>query len=84
MITSTGQSILHTNLILALLKAVQLPLEIAVCKCAAHTTGTDLVTQGNRKADEEVKAAAARQDYQDIYTAEEVTHIDHDILKELT
>lgn len=75
MIISTGKSILHTNLILTLLKAVRLPLEIAVCKCAAHTTGTDLVTQGNRKADEEAKAAAARQDYQDIYTA--------DILKDM-
>lgn len=66
MITSTGKSILHTDLILALLEAIQLPLQTAVCKCAAHTSGNDPISQGNRKADEESKAAAARQDYQDI------------------
>ncbi|KAL7393657.1 hypothetical protein ABVT39_014052 [Epinephelus coioides] len=83
MITSTGKSILHTDLILALLEAILLPLQIAVCKCAAHTSGNDPISQGNWKADEEVKAAAARQDYQDIYTAEQITHIDHDILKDM-
>ena len=41
MITSTGKPILHTDLILAFLEALQLPLQIAVCKCAAHTSGDD-------------------------------------------
>ena len=49
----------------------------------SHTSGDDLISQGNWKADEEVKAAAARQEYQDIYTAEQITHIDHDILKDM-
>ncbi len=58
MITSTGKPITHTDIILQLLDAVLLPLKVAVCKCTVHTTGTDPVSVGNRRADEEAKRAA--------------------------
>ena len=61
MVTSTNKPITHKDLILSLLDAVQLPKRVAVCTCAAHTTGTDPMSTGNRKADEEVKNAAQRQ-----------------------
>lgn len=60
-VTPTNKPITHKYLILSLLDAVQLPKRVAVCKCAAHTTGTDPISTGNRKADEEAKKAAQRQ-----------------------
>ncbi|XP_043090472.1 uncharacterized protein LOC122341187 [Puntigrus tetrazona] len=56
--TANGQSVKHAALLTDLLKAIQLPRKIAVCKCAAHTKGTDLVSLGNAKADEAAKQAA--------------------------
>ncbi|XP_055358840.1 uncharacterized protein LOC129603100 [Betta splendens] len=60
MITSTGKPIMHGDLIRNLLKAIQLPAKIAVCKCTAHTNAKDRVSKGNAKADEEAKSAAKR------------------------
>ncbi|XP_034146327.1 uncharacterized protein LOC117593887 [Esox lucius] len=57
-ITSTGTQIQHGQLIRNLLEAVLLPREVAICKCEAHTTGRDVVSLGNRRADAAAKAAA--------------------------
>lgn len=58
MITSTGKPVTHAKLLTDLLQAVQLPKSLAICKCAAHTSGTDLVTKGNAFADKVAKEAA--------------------------
>lgn len=60
MITSTGKPVTHKTLLQELLAAVQLPREVAICKCAAHTKGTDKVTKGNAFADEMAKEAAMK------------------------
>ncbi|XP_043971100.1 uncharacterized protein LOC122830097 [Gambusia affinis] len=44
MITSTGKPVTHAELLKDLLQAVQLPKQLAICKCAAHTTGKDKVS----------------------------------------
>lgn len=56
--TSTGKTVVHKDLLQQLLQAVMQPRTIAVCKCAAHTTGTDVVATGNRLADVAAKEAA--------------------------
>ncbi|KAL2104394.1 hypothetical protein ACEWY4_001262 [Coilia grayii] len=61
MITSTGKPVTHAKLLTELLQAVQLPQQLAICKCAAHTTGTDPVSKGNAFADKTAKAAAQGQ-----------------------
>ena len=58
MTTSTGKPLTHAQLLKELLKAVQLPQRVAVCKCAALTTKTDRVSKGNAFADEMTKKAA--------------------------
>ncbi|XP_061127238.1 uncharacterized protein LOC133147271 [Syngnathus typhle] len=58
MITSTGKPVSHSAILTQLLDAVQLPLKVAVCKCAAHTAGSDPVSLGNAFADKSAKAAA--------------------------
>ncbi|XP_060786601.1 uncharacterized protein LOC132892291 [Neoarius graeffei] len=58
-LTSTGSPIAHHKLVSELLDAVLLPRAIAVCKCAAHTNNTDLVSQGNARADAAAKCAAS-------------------------
>ena len=52
---STGKPIIHEDLILQLLDAIQLPRKVAICKCAAHASGKDFISMGNKKADEEAK-----------------------------
>lgn len=59
MVTSTGKPITHRDLILALLDSIQLPKQLTACKCAAHTKGTDPVSEGNRLADLTAKSVAA-------------------------
>lgn len=58
MITSTGKPVTHKILLLELLATVQLPKEVEICKCAAHTRGTNDVTKGKAFADETAKQAA--------------------------
>lgn len=82
MVTSTGKPITHRDLSLALLDAVQLPRKVAICKCAAHTTGTDEVSVGNCRADEAAKEAAVKQASQLTLTDEE-QYLDKDILKDM-
>ena len=80
MTTFTHKSINHKDLILALLDAIQLLDKVAICKCAAHITNTDPVSNGNRKADEESKKAA-QLPAENLLSKEE-THIkiDHQVL----
>ena len=42
----------------ALLEACQLPSKLTVVKCDAHTSRTDKIAIGNRRAEEMAKAAA--------------------------
>lgn len=58
MVTSTGKPVTHAQLLENLLKAVQLPKELAICKCTAHTTNQDPVSTGNAFADRTAKKAA--------------------------
>lgn len=60
MIISTGKPVTHAELLSNLLNAVQLPQQIAICKCAAHSTGIDYITLGNAFADKAAKDAASR------------------------
>lgn len=57
---SDGKPILNYSQISDLLNAILLPRSIAVCKCIAHTTGTDEVSTGNDKADVAAKSAASK------------------------
>lgn len=75
MVTSTNKPITHTDLILHLLDAGQLR-RVAVCKCTARTTGSDPISAGNRRADEEAKKAAQKPHDQAPF---EVQHLDHEI-----
>lgn len=56
--TATGQEVALKAPLQELLEAIKLPKSIAVCKCAAHTKGTDDISVGNRLADKAAKAAA--------------------------
>lgn len=42
---------------LYLLSAIELPKQLAICKCAAHTNKSDFISLGNARADEAAKAA---------------------------
>jgi len=53
--TSTGKPVTHKELLQDLLEAILLPKAIAVCKCAAHTKGTDFVNKGNDFVDKAAK-----------------------------
>lgn len=53
--TSSGKVVKHANLLKELLKAITLPKALAVCKCEAHTRGTDMITRGNAMADKAAK-----------------------------
>ncbi|XP_055358758.1 uncharacterized protein LOC129603085 isoform X1 [Betta splendens] len=55
---SDGKPILHQDKVADLLDAILLPAAIAVCKCPAHTGGTDPISAGNARADAAAKAAA--------------------------
>lgn len=59
--TSTGKPVTHAQLLKDLIAAVQLPKQLAICKCAAHTKGQDAVTKGNAFADETAKKAGQKQ-----------------------
>lgn len=54
-VTSIGNTILHKDLILQLLNAITLHQKLAICKCVTDTTGTDVVSQGNRCAEDAVE-----------------------------
>ena len=56
--TSSGTLIHNGQYILNLLTSIQMPAEKAVVKCAAHKSGNDLVTAGNRFADEMARYCA--------------------------
>ncbi len=58
---SDGKPILISTLVAKLLDAILLPKAIAVCKCQAHTAGTDPISTGNAWADAAAKAAAGRE-----------------------
>lgn len=49
---------LNHHLVAELLDAILLPADVSVCKCEAHTHSTDVVSQGNARADYAAKAAA--------------------------
>lgn len=57
--TAAGTPIAHSSHIKGLLSAIQLPSQVAVIKCKAHTYETDMVSKGNQRADEAAKKAAA-------------------------
>lgn len=57
-ITAGGQEVKHLDDVKELEQALQLPSQVAIIKCKAHTNQTDFVSQGNQAADEAAKAAA--------------------------
>ncbi|XP_062255780.1 protein NYNRIN-like [Platichthys flesus] len=59
-LTSSGKPIAHHALVSQMLDAVLLPKQVAVCKCDAHTSNNDPVSQGNARADAAAKAAACQ------------------------
>uniref|UniRef100_A0A7N8YHN3 Uncharacterized protein n=1 Tax=Mastacembelus armatus TaxID=205130 RepID=A0A7N8YHN3_9TELE len=83
--TAGRQSVRHAPLLKELLQAVNLPKQLAVCKCAAHTKGTDPVSKGNNRADAIAKAAAQGQFGKcNLYLTEEVKQpIDHEVLSDM-
>lgn len=58
MLTATRTPIKNGLEVEALLEACQLPSKLAVVKREAHTSRTDKIAIGNRKADKMAKAAA--------------------------
>uniref|UniRef100_A0A669AYP5 Gypsy retrotransposon integrase-like protein 1 n=1 Tax=Oreochromis niloticus TaxID=8128 RepID=A0A669AYP5_ORENI len=58
MVTSSGNPVQHADLLKQLLKTVQLPRHLAICKCAAHQKDDSEITKGNNFADKAAKAAA--------------------------
>ncbi|XP_044275048.1 uncharacterized protein LOC123017628 [Varanus komodoensis] len=79
-LTSTGSSVSHGHFIAALLDAIQLPSEIAVVHCKAHTGQSDFVSIGNASADHAAKAASALCPFQLLSTSELVP-LDASVLK---
>ena len=55
MVTSTGKPVIHGKLLLKLLQAILPPIQLAVCKCYAHTNAKDIVSTGNAFADKTEK-----------------------------
>uniref|UniRef100_A0A1A8SB57 ribonuclease H n=1 Tax=Nothobranchius rachovii TaxID=451742 RepID=A0A1A8SB57_9TELE len=85
MVTSSGKSITHSQLLLRLLRAVLLPSALAICKCQAHTSGKDPVSFGNRFADEVAKSASQGVfGSSDLFTAQITDSlIDHTVLADM-
>uniref|UniRef100_A0A1A8EXA3 RNase H type-1 domain-containing protein n=1 Tax=Nothobranchius korthausae TaxID=1143690 RepID=A0A1A8EXA3_9TELE len=85
MVTSSGKPITHSQLLLRLLRAVLLPSALAICKCQAHTSGTDSVSCGNRFADEVAKSASQGIfGSSDLFTAQTADSlIDHMVLADM-
>lgn len=52
-----GKTIVHHQLVSALLTAIVLPNQVAVCKCTSHTTSLTWFYMGTAKADAAAKAA---------------------------
>ena len=50
-------------------QAILLPIQVAVCKCSAHTNAKDIVSKGNTFADKTAKEAAEQTT--DVFTLEE-------------
>ncbi|XP_013888178.1 uncharacterized protein K02A2.6, partial [Austrofundulus limnaeus] len=80
MTTSTGKPVTHATLLKDLLQKITLPSRLAVCKCAAHTGGSDFVSKGNHLADLTAKAAAAGQHSYSHFLLQTDLLIDSDIL----
>lgn len=80
MITSTGKPVNHATLLQDLLNAIQLPKQLAICKCAAHTKKNDPMSLGNARADEVTKAASHQTD---AHVADETSHIDPTVLRDM-
>ncbi|XP_013856619.1 uncharacterized protein LOC106512576, partial [Austrofundulus limnaeus] len=80
MTTSTGTPVTHASLLKDLLHKITLPSRVAVCKCAAHTGGTDSVSLGNHFADVTAKAAALGQHSHSSFLSQTNTFIDSEIL----
>lgn len=59
--TSTGKPVTHATLLQDLLDSIHLPQAIAVCRCKAHTWGTDPVSQRNALTGKAAKEAAKQQ-----------------------
>nr|XP_049612462.1 uncharacterized protein LOC125989971 [Syngnathus scovelli] len=85
MTTSTGKPVTHASLLKDLLQAILLPAKLAVCKCAAHTTGRDEVSNGNRLADKIAKEAAAGRHGHEIFLmgSEDTQLIDKTVLTDM-
>ena len=62
MLTAKNSPIKLTDLILALLEAVQLLTQVAVIHCRGHQRDGSFVSQGNSKADQIAKQAAQLQE----------------------
>ena len=56
--SSTGKEVKHKTLLQDLLQSIQLPKQIAICKCEAHTNQTDNISLGNALADKHAKRTA--------------------------
>ena len=69
MVTCTGKPLTHGKLLLKLLRAILLPIQLAVCKCSAHTNAKDIVSKENTFADKTAKEAAEKTT--DVFTLEE-------------
>ncbi|XP_013883485.1 uncharacterized protein LOC106532045 [Austrofundulus limnaeus] len=80
MTTSTGKPVTHATLLKELLHKIMLPSRLAVCKCAAHTGGKDLISMGNHLADITAKAAAAGHHSHSHFLSHTDFEIDSDIL----
>ncbi|XP_028268994.1 uncharacterized protein LOC114440735 [Parambassis ranga] len=80
MVTSTGKPVTHAQLLAELLQAVQLPKQVAICKCPAHTRGTDTVSKGNDFADQTAKAAALKEMKLCVVSEDQMSH---DTLKDM-
>lgn len=57
-LTSQGKPTKNAAQIIALIEAITLSVAVAVINVKVHTRGNDLVTIGNRRADEAAKEAA--------------------------
>ena len=57
-LTCSRKAVANRTEIWDLLDTVQLPKEIAVVHCPAHTRGTNIISRGNALADAAVKATA--------------------------
>lgn len=57
--TAAGTPVAHSRHIEGLLMAIQLPSQVAVIKCKAHTYETDTVSMGYQIANEAAKRAVA-------------------------